>query len=293
MTQADSSDNQSSDTHITLLFWNIRAKNLLTSIARLVNQNNVDVLILAECHLKPEEVEAGLNTNVSMPSFVHVDGQCERLEIFVRFSANFLIPVLESDKYAIRRLNLPGEKEFLIVAAHLTSLKDATEKTLYGLMEQFAAEVRRVEKERGHRRTLLIGDLNMNPFADGVVSATGLHAVSSQIIARQKTRTVLKKEYPFFYNPMWQWMVERSAIQPNSYHPPGTYYYRHSDHVCYFWNTFDQVLLRPDLLDCWQEQDVQVLTTDGETSFLSKSQLPGGSLNFDHLPVLCRLCLHC
>ena len=275
---------------LTFLFWNLNAKNLLASVVRLVQKYNVDVLILAECELPLADLLSGLNPANQPAEFEYVTTACKRITICTRFPASFISPIVEGDRYTIRSLQIPGERELLFVAAHLLSLKEATEKTLYSEMERFAAEIRRVEAEQKHTRTIIVGDLNQNPFSDGLVSATGLHAVMSKSIAQRKIRTIQKRAYPFFYNPMWKFMSEHFNIQTDTYSPPGTYYYAGSDHVCYFLNTFDQVLLRPDLLDRWNDHNLQIITTDNILDFLSKRQrLPGGSRRSDHLPIVFQL----
>ncbi len=103
--------------------------------------------------------------------------------------------------------------------------------------------IKSAEKKFSHSRTILVGDLNMNPFERGVVSANGLHAVMSQEIAEEKELVIQGKTYPFFYNPMWSMMGD---VSPGA---AGTYFYRNAEHTVYFWNTFDQVLVRQELLE--------------------------------------------
>jgi hypothetical protein len=71
--------------------------------------------------------------------------------------------------------------------------------------------------------------------------------------------------------------------------PAGTYYYERAEQTMYFWNIFDQVLLRPDLLPYFRSEDLQILTGDGRSSFLSAKGLPDNSIASDHLPVLFKL----
>jgi hypothetical protein len=52
---------------------------------------------------------------------------------------------------------------------------------------------------------------------------------------------------------------------------------------------FDQVLLRPDLLPAFKNQELKVLVTDGTTSFLRDNGLPDRDAVSDHLPLLFRL----
>ena len=275
---------------LTFLFWNLDRKDLLPSIVRLVEQHDVDVLILAECELSPDNVLIELNPDSRPAQFYYGPTECRRLHIFTRFPSQFIRYLDGNDKYIITSLQLPGEDELLFVAAHLLSSMWADETTLYTEILNFADGIRDKEQQQAHKRTLLVGDLNQNPFARGLVSAAGLHAVMSQSIARRGKRIVQEDEYPFFYNPMWRFMSEFYDPQTEIYSPPGTYYYAGSDHVCYFWNTFDQVLLRPSLLDRWNDQNLQVLTTDSVIDFLSeRERLPDRNVSSDHLPIVFEL----
>ncbi|OQY55736.1 MAG: hypothetical protein B6245_19395 [Desulfobacteraceae bacterium 4572_88] len=85
-----------------------------------------------------------------------------------------------------------------------------------------------MEKEIGHSGTVFIGDLNMNPFEEGMVNANGLNGVMARGIAERKTRTVLEERYPFFYNPMWSFLGDASPG------PPGTYCYSGSERTAFF-----------------------------------------------------------
>ncbi len=57
----------------------------------------------------------------------------------------------------------------------------------------------------------------------------------------------------------------------------------------FFWNMFDQVLLRPDLLPRFSNQDLKILTSVGESSLLSARGLPDARIASDHLPLFFRL----
>jgi hypothetical protein len=80
----------------------------------------------------------------------------------------------------------------------------------------------------------------MNPFETGLVSAAGLNSVMSRRVASRETRKVQGREYRFFYNPMWSHFGDARDDTA------GSYYYDAGEHVNYYWNMFDQVLLRAD-----------------------------------------------
>ncbi len=121
----------------------------------------------------------------------------------------------------------------------------------------------------------------MNPFEPGLVASDGFHAVMDQKIARRRSRSVQGEDKPFFYNPMWGLMGDSS---PGS---SGTYYDSKGGYINYFWNTFDQVLLRPDLLNHFSQESLQVISEVGSKSLLAETGLLKSVS--DHLPVLVRL----
>jgi hypothetical protein len=264
----------------------LKGKNLTPSISRLIVAHTIDILIFAEAtapEMAPEILPRILNPE-NQHAFYHSPDRCSRIKIYSRFASELLRPVTEDSHYTIRRLSLPNRPELHLAAAHLPSKRENSGQSQYDGVIPFCKDLRRVEERSGHRRTIVFGDLNMNQFEFGIISAMRFHAVSSKEIARQEQRTIGNKEYPFFYNPMWRFFGDRAE------HPPGTYYYRKAIHECYFWNTFDQVLVRPALLDSWEDRNLQILTGDGEVSFLSRrSGAPDGNNRSDHLPVLFRL----
>jgi hypothetical protein len=207
---------------------------------------------------------------------------CEKIEVFTSFPINFISTVFETNRMTIRRLKLPGLTEILLAIVHFPSklhMKDASQA-----MEsiELANNIRMIEQQVGHTRTVLVGDLNMNPFEDGVVSASGLHGVMSKNIALRGSRVVQSKPYPFFYNPMWHLLGRESD------EPPGTYYLHKSEQIVYFWNTFDQVLIRPDLLQFFNIEDLRIVKSDGKNSFLNDDGIPNNNIS-DHLPILFKL----
>jgi hypothetical protein len=128
---------------------------------------------------------------------------------------------------------------------------------------------------------MLVGDLNMNPFEAGVVGAHGLHAVMTRADARRVERSIQGVAYRFFYNPMWGHFGDRSAG------PPGTYYLKASKPINYFWNIYDQVLLRPALLESLTS--LEIVDSDGSNSLVTENGVPDSERGSDHLPILFRL----
>lgn len=141
--------------------------------------------------------------------------------------------------------------------------------------------IERAEREAGHRRTLVIGDFNMNPFENGMVGVGGLHAMMDKRIVVKGSRVVRKIKYDYFYNPMW------GRLGDDSIGPPGTCYWSKGGAEARFWETFDQILLRPELLPFYNPEALRVLERIGATPLL-KNGVIDRSIS-DHLPLVIRL----
>lgn len=267
---------------VTFLFWNINQKPLENLIVGLVEEHQADVLMLAESEISHDVMLKSLNRNAESEFHLPIS-LCEKVFIYTRFRDDFIEPVYESTRITIRRLMLPARNEVLLVALHFPDKLHSSEESQKYECTELAKIIRETEDKVGHQRTLLVGDLNMNPFESGVVAASGLHAVMTREVALRRTRIVGRIQHPFFYNPMW------GRLGDSTDGPPGTYYYTSSEQVSFFWNTFDQVLVRPDLLEFFRNEDIKVLTQLGDQSFLSPRGLPKKAIASDHLPILFKL----
>lgn len=266
---------------ITFLFWNLNQKHLPGTVANLVVHYQVDVLMLAECVIAPANLLMTLNQ--ADTEYYYASGMCKRIELFTRFPSEFVEPVFETDILTIRHLVLPGRIDILLAVTHLPSKlhwsEDSQALACVGLANRIADE----EQLIGHSRTVLVGDLNMNPFESGVVSASGLHGVMCREIARKSARTVHGQVYPFFYNPMWSLLGDASPGVP------GTYHYSNAEPKVFFWNMFDQVLIRPALLNAFRNEELAIVQHDGTLPLLSASGLPDKKNFSDHLPIMFKL----
>jgi endonuclease/exonuclease/phosphatase (EEP) superfamily protein YafD len=264
------------------LFWNINRKPLAEAVAELAEAHAVDVVVLAESITEPGTLIQALN-KFRTGGFQFPRGLSRYVAIFTRFSREFIQPIFESERVSIRKLSLPARSEVLIAAVHLPSKLhwsgDSQAFECAELARQIAAEEDRV----GHQRTVLLGDFNMNPFEKGLVAANGLNSVMSRRTASRATRTVQGREYRFFYNPMWGHLGDLRGDTA------GTYYYDSAEHVNYFWNVFDQIMLRPDLAAGFDGDKLKIVTTIGNRSLVRQDGRPDADHASDHLPILFEL----
>jgi len=185
--------------------------------------------------------------------------------------------------------------ELNLFVVHFPSKRNASDESQSLAMPGFSAAVRRLENSgrTRHERTIVVGDLNQHPFDTGIVGAEGLNATMTRFVAEKVKRTVDGVKYPFFYNPMWSHYGdsthENSPPGSPNYEPPGTCYYKASESRWHYWNIYDQVLLRPELLPFFRNSDLKILIGDGVTSLLDNNGIPDREAYSDHLPVFFRL----
>ena len=265
---------------LTFLFWNVMKRDIGDVVAEMVDTHAVDVVILAE----PGPSHAGVleAVNSVRPGFRLPFSTCDQIHLVANLPTGSVVALDETDRISARRLVLSGQEPILLVALHAISKLHASEASQQQAIAEVVRFVDRQEAREGHHRTILVGDFNMNPFEAGIIGAGGLHAVMTRERARKVSRTVAGSDYRFFYNPMWRCFGDGSPG------PPGTCHYPRSEHVSYFWNVFDQILIRPDLLDNFGGESVTVLTHSGERSLLTSGGFPNHQFS-DHLPLLFRL----
>lgn len=264
------------------LFWNTNKRDLTASVVELARVHEVDVLILAESDAI-HEATLLQRLNVTPEAnfrFHNVVGQT-RIRIFSRYPAKAVRKVFDSAGVTIRRLMLPWADDVLLVAVHLPSKRfwePDEQQDLCCRLREFIVDA---EDRLGHRRTILVGDLNMNPFEHGVVSSEGLHAVMSRRVASREKRLVAEVDRFLFYNPMWNHFGDQDDT------PPGTHYYeKRGTPLSYFWNLFDQVLVRPSLLEYFRHDSLRILTLVGDLSLVTANGTPDRQHFSDHLPIL-------
>ena len=272
----------------SFLFWNINRKNLQRPIVNLVRKYDIDVLMLAECQIEAGVLLNELNEGYRFSYHCLPDENYEKIKVFARFSGDLIQPIRdepirEPPRLTIRHLQLPGLTDILLAITHCSSklYREDVDQTIECV--KLSESIKAAERQVGHARTVLVGDLNMNPFEDGVVIAGGLHGVMSRSIAEKEARVVQSQKYLFFYNPMW------GLLGDGTQGPSGTYYYKSSKQKEFFWNMLDQVLIRPDLLPRFDNKNLEIPESDGEISLLSKKGLPNKDVASDHLPIVFRL----
>jgi endonuclease/exonuclease/phosphatase (EEP) superfamily protein YafD len=263
------------------LFWNVAGVDRMELVADIAAERELDVVVLAEPSAGTDS-RLGILASRTGHSYHIPLSETGRLLLLTRSAELGFEEVYcnANGRLTVRSMTIDGV-EFLFAAAHLVSKLNWAEPSQQFEVLVLADEIRNIEQIQGHRRTILVGDLNLNPFEHGVVAAKGLHAMMAKADVAVGSRIVQDIEYPFFYNPMWGLFGDRTPG------PPGSHYYRAGEQVTYDWNLFDQLLLRPDALSLIEE-NVELLTQIGGVNLATDRGRPNAGVGSDHFPLYFR-----
>ena len=261
------------------LFWNVNRRALDDLVVDLASEHNVDLVMLAEYAGDPFVLLDLLNRDNGF-GFYSVPTLSDTIRLFVRFSPDYARAVFDSPRITIHSFSLPARVDFILAVVHMPSKLFWSDDSQMLECTRLSNIIRRIEVEVGHDRTILVGDLNMNPFEKGIIGAAGLNAAMTRRTAAKGARTVQAEAYPFFYNPMW------NGFGDDNNEVCGTYYHDSGQHVNYYWNLFDQVLFRPALLEWLPERPAKIVTQTSTGSLLSEAGAPSTTVGSDHLPLV-------
>jgi endonuclease/exonuclease/phosphatase (EEP) superfamily protein YafD len=269
------------------VFWNINKKlphsGIVRLIAALQRQEDADVIALAECS---DGVLGSVMRALNPPGETKflVTQTTSRVCLLRRRIIRATAEIEKHEYYSILELSRGKQPGLLIAAVHMVSLLEKDAPHIDKELGKFAEAIRKVEEGAGHDRTIVIGDFNAHPFSDGVAASVGLHGVMSRHVAARGERQASHRNYPFFFNPMWQFYGDATT------QPAGTYYLEpEGDHTGYYWHLFDQALIRPSLLPYYQNDSVCIVTEVTGESLFDRNWRPNNTVGSDHFPIRIRL----
>lgn len=241
------------------------------------------MLLLAECAADEAAVISALVGAGGVGWYSPPVVASGRVKVFTRLPAGSVLEhfATGNGRLTIREIRRSGRESFFLAAVHLVAKSGGwTDHSQSSAARNIVDAIERTENLFGITRTVLIGDLNMPPFAPGMVDGSVFHAHLSLRLAEQKSERIVDGERcrRTFFNPMWRFMTDRGS------RPPGTYYWKQTVTDNHFWYTLDQVLVRPELAA--KLLHIEIVETDGARALLTRNGFPDGDNASDHLPIL-------
>lgn len=255
-----------------VLFWNTHKNaNINPTICELAVENNISIIVLAEYIASLDGLLESLKQHgIEMGPFVSC---CERIRILG--VADNVEPRFENDHTTIQIVN----EKYILCCVHLNSkIYSDHEQQREILIEQLIHDIRIVEEDMNTENTIVVGDLNINPYDMGCINARYFHGIPVYEEAKRKTRIVAGNEYFMFYNPMWRFLGDMER-------PYGTYYHNSSNVINTYWHLYDQVLIRPALRGQFVDASLKILTETQSRYLLDAKGHPDKNIS-DHLPII-------
>ncbi len=262
-----------------IVFWNVKRKNLTPLVSALASATEADILVLNECTVPIEDTLGALQSEVDREFFVPKSNPEGRFHCFCRHSAFDLTEVHRGLRTSVRKLIL-GSQPVLLGLVHGVDIRNYDASTRQAFAQALAGDIRFVQEQQGHKRVILLGDFNMNPFDPGMNLAMGLNAMMTRACVAAEHRTFQGEQYDFYYNPMW------SLFGDDSKGPAGTIYDT-SSQGSYGWSMLDQVVLNYSVVD--ELQEVEILTHAGSHCLTDAKGRPDSNNASDHLPIAVKL----
>lgn len=266
-------------------FWNLNKKNLSDLLVELVSSRDLDILVLAECKIGTTlDFLRKIKAVVKNHQYKLVPCSKDRLTIITRYDLNVFTDkshLYKSTRFVAFTVRIPSIVEFNLMGIHFHSKVHWSDISLAMECATAARDISLVETETDNYQTIVIGDFNMSPFESGMVAANGFHALYdlNQLEAAPQGRTIDATHYPYFYNPMWNFLGDHNP-------PFGTIFYKQSGNVSYDWHIFDQVLFRPSVRKFLAKKYVEVISRINTYSLVNAMQRPDKDQYSDHLPIL-------
>jgi endonuclease/exonuclease/phosphatase (EEP) superfamily protein YafD len=152
------------------LFWNYRydGPDREELLARIVQAEAVDVLILAESSVDRDELLGHLGSQgrpyVALPVPHYL------IEIFAGYPEGcFPDWARDEGRLCLRKFKAPGHVEILLGAVHLVSGLHRERPERKDESDPLARAVREAQRDLKHARTIVVGDFNLNPYDDGMI----------------------------------------------------------------------------------------------------------------------------
>ena len=179
-----------------------------------------------------------------------------------------------SSRYSIQII----DEKYIICALHMPSRLYAEERDREIFCNQIVKTIEQTEKSKKIESSILFGDFNSDPYDSSCLSANCFHGLPNSADANRIRRTVQVQSFLMFYNPMWNRFGDFLS-------PPGTYYHSNGKAMTPFWHMFDQVMIRPCLINALTPSKLQIIVRAGSISLLDSKGHPNSEQFSDHLPI--------
>lgn len=251
-----------------VLFWNTNRKENNLLICDLIRERQINIVVLAEYN---DDIDS-LAINSAMNKYQSIG--CDKLTILGNY--NDVEMGAQADRYSFQII----KSKYILCSLHLPSrMSDGHQERRNIVIDTILHDLKVHEDDLKSKCSIIIGDFNEDPYGDGCLAAN--HFLGLPYKSTSQHRIIEGQKFEKFYNPMWNMFGDFNS-------PPGTYYYNESNPMGTYWHLFDQVLIRPNLRNCFVDKSLEIVTKTGEHSLLDTRGHPN-KIHSDHLPIIFEL----
>ena len=273
---------------MNFLFWNIRGRSLanvdsqvLNALSALIQQESIDVIALAEYKEFSQQLDELLVAQNGYLRVRKMSSKREKVDVFYnQAKLNISITYHGESATALQLTSIETGKTINGFFCHLKSKLHANSADQIDSAFSYMEDVIEYEKSVANDNTFICGDFNMSPYEEGMVLRRAFHSIMDEkVVLKNPHRGTRTKKWATFYNPMWGFAGDLGKGEVS-----GTYYYDGSKAKDYFWYIFDQVIIRPSILQYFDKSQLRIMTRIGEHNLLDEE----GKINVDysdHLPI--------
>ena len=257
---------------LRICFWNTNKNVKINNyISDIIEENIVDIFVLAEYEANIDELKKKVKLhNIVIEQAITIG--CDRITILK--NGKDIKPGFQN-KYCSMQII---DNEYLLACLHLPS-KLYADKVKRGIaISRIVEDLQTYEENLGIEKTIIVGDINENPYEIGCLGAIGFHGIPVYKDTMKKYRTIMEESFKMFYNPTWNLLGDFSF-------PPGTYYYSGNEVENSFWNVYDQVMIRPCLREQFVDDELKILYETKSGKLIDTNNRPDKSIS-DHLPII-------
>lgn len=276
---------------LTIAFWNIHGQALLDEVVDLADDlarpaPTEIVLALAE----PTAVDGNvLAARIGWPTVIHHP----RLTILSNIPHGYFGETKAHLRQFITTLARPTGKKINLCFTHGASPFAAwnPSSVASNQAQTIRTNIETFERTFSTPDTVIVGDLNMDPYCPSMVDLFGLNAAMCRLVAKNQHRYYLgddgRESIRMFYNPTWQLLGDRSSANQ-----PGSYYNSGDRTDATYWHAIDQALVRPGLVEAIVPGTPRYITKAGARALfkiLKEETDVLGPAQSDHLPIMIQL----
>lgn len=231
---------------MTVLFWNLGPRKVGATLATerlvaLVEKTEADIVALAEAdRVTARFLKCRPRGNVWVPKH---KPQEDKTTLLVRSGTASVERIGGSPRKRSTFYEVSDRSgNWILGVVHHIDVRNHPPAARTGVAQEEANLLRGKMRQKG-LPAIVIGDFNMDPYEEGMVSSLAYHALPTREIVSRGSRTVLFTETEMFYNPVWSYLGDLSQGMPGSFGgaPSGV--------ISPGWHALDQVLISSALLE--------------------------------------------